>query len=135
MAKEELHDIPSRCPITGENLYVSEITSAESGVTIRGKFKIPAVSKLDDEQQVFLETFLRSRGVILTMEKELGISYPTVRARLDNLLEAMGLTPFKEREGKAENNGEGKRKILKQLEDGKITAAEAKEKLRGLNSK
>ena len=135
MAKEELYDIPTRCPITGENLYVSEITSSETGVTIRGMFKVPAVSKLDDDQLLFLETFLRARGVILTMEKELGISYPTVRARLDNLLEAMGLTPFKEREGKAENNGEGKRKILKQLEDGKITAAEAKEKLRGLNSK
>jgi len=135
MAKHDLREIPAKCPITGEAIYVSEITSEESGIVIRGRFAVPKSAGLDAEQQAFLETFLRARGVIATMEKELGISYPTVRARIDALLEALALTPYKEREAKTEPSAEAKRKILKQLEDGKITAAEAKAKLRGLETK
>jgi len=135
MAKDELYEIPSQCPVSGDQLYVSELTAVPSGVTIRGKFRVPTSAKLDSDQQAFLETFLRARGVIATMEKELGISYPTVRAKIDALLEAMNLAPFKEREAKAEPSAEAKRKILKQLEEGKITAEQAKAKLRGVESK
>lgn len=127
MAKDELHELPTACPVTGEPLHITEVASP-GGITIRGKFRIPTQAKLDPEQQAFLETFLRARGVISTMEKELGISYPTVRSRIDSLLDALGLAPFKERK---DDRAEAKRKILQQLEEGKITAAEAKEKLKG----
>ncbi len=130
MADDKMHDIPAKCPITGEPLYVSELTSEETGVTIRGKFRVPKVAMIDPAFQEFLEIFLRSRGVISTVEKELGISYPTARAKLDAMLEAMDMKPFKEerRNGKAADH---KRKILQQLEEGKITPEEAKRKLRG----
>ena len=84
----------------------------------------------DEEKQAFLKVFLRARGVISTVEKEMGISYPTVRARLDSLLSEMGLSPIKD-DGMAKRN-EKKRQILKDLEDGKLTAEQAKKKMRGL---
>lgn len=132
MPKDELHDPPRVCPITGEPMIISELTSEKSGITIRGRFKLPMTAQLDEEQQHFLEVFLRSRGVISTMEKELGISYPTVKGRFDHLLDALGLEPYKNE--KKEGKAEAKRKILKQLEEGKITPEEAKKKLKGVAS-
>jgi hypothetical protein len=123
-------DIPSRCPVSGGEMYVSELTCEESGVVVRGKFRLPKQAALDEEKQAFLKVFLRARGVISTVEKELGISYPTVRARLDSLLSEMGLSPIKD-DGMAKRN-EKKRQILKDLEDGKLTAEQAKKKMRGL---
>ena len=130
MDEKELHDIPTNCPVSGGALYVSELTSAKSGITIRGKFKLPEVSRLNSEQRDFLEVFLRSRGVISTVEKELNLSYPTVRARLDNMLEAMGLAPYKESTRSKVKSPEDRRLILDELEKGNITPAEAKARLR-----
>jgi hypothetical protein len=129
MADEKFHDIPAHCPITGEPLYVSELTSEKSGIVIRGKFHVPRAAGLDADQQKFLEVFLRARGVISTMEKELGISYPTVRARVDSLLHALNLEPYKN-EKRDEHRAETKRQILQQLESGEITPQEAKQRLK-----
>lgn len=131
MGKRDVYDIPLQCPITGEDLLVTELTSADTGVTIRGRFKVPRLARLEPEQAHFLETFLRARGVITTVEKELGISYPTVRSRLDALLDALQLTPVKDdRRKEKEKQTEAKRKILDDLEAGRITAQEAKSRLR-----
>lgn len=130
MDEKELHEIPTNCPVTGGPLYVSELTSAKSGITIRGKFKLPPTSRLNQEQRDFLEVFLRSRGVISTVEKELNMSYPTVRARLDAMLDAMGLVPYKESTRAKTKSPEDRRLILDELEKGTITAAEAKARLR-----
>lgn len=135
MGKDDLFDPPRTCPITGEPLVITELASEESGVTIRGRFRLPMTAKLDEEQKHFLEVFLRSRGVISTMEKELGISYPTVKSRFDHLLEALGLEPYKESPKKEKDSrADVRRKILKQLEEGKISPEEAKKKLKGVAS-
>lgn len=131
MARKDYHDPPRQCPITGEPLYISELTSANSEITIRGKFRLPLTSSLDDEQRHFLEVFLRSKGVYSTMEKELGLSYPTLRGRLDALLSALDLEPIKSDKTKdRERKNEIKQSILQDLEEGRITAEEAKTKLR-----
>jgi hypothetical protein len=129
MGKEKLHQLPASDPITGGELYISELTGEESGVTIRGKFEISKYAKLDREQAKFLETFLRCRGMLNSVEKELNISYPTVRARLDSLLETLELNPKKDDFGKQLKSAERKRKVLDQLERGEITPDEAKEKM------
>ena len=128
MARDDYMEIPRKCPLSGGELYVSELTCEESGVVIRGKFRLPQGATLDEDQQAFLKVFLRARGVISSVEKELGISYPTVRGRLDSLLDSMGLAPLKVDQKRQEK----KRQILKELEEGKLTAAEAKKKMRGL---
>ncbi|MCU0316243.1 MAG: DUF2089 domain-containing protein [Fimbriimonadaceae bacterium] len=133
MSHEDYHPIPPRCPITGEDLYVSELTSVKSGITFRGKFALPETSHLEEEHQKLLDLFLRSRGVISTMERELGLSYPTVKARLDSLFEAMGLEPLKAA-SRPDRKADAKR-ILKQLEDGEISGAEAKKLLEDLKKR
>lgn len=120
--------IPPRDPVSGGELYISELASEESGVTIRGRFEVPRYAKLDAEQARFLETFLRCRGMLSSMEREMNMSYPTLRSRLDSLLGALGLEPLKETS--REKIAERKAKILDQLEKGEITAEEAKTKLR-----
>jgi hypothetical protein len=129
MGKEKLHPIPSRDPVSGGELYISELSSDDSGVSIRGRFQIPKYARLDKEQAKFLETFLRCRGMLNSVERELNLSYPTVRARLDSLLDALDLTPPREDNGKRDKTPERKRKILEELERGEITPDQAKEKL------
>jgi hypothetical protein len=131
MAKEKLHKLPARDPVTGGELYISEVANDESGISIRGRFEVPLYASLDHDQQRFLEVFLRCRGMLNSVEKELGISYPTARARLDSLLEALNFKPVEPRdEGlKREKSTDKKRRILDQLERGEITPEEAKEKL------
>jgi hypothetical protein len=123
--------LPFKDPVSGGDLYVSELTCEESGVTIRGRFEVPRWARLDAEQAAFLETFLRCRGMINSVERELGISYPTARARLDSLLEALGYGPTKEEKIRKAKAALHKRRILEQLERGEITPEEAKIKLRG----
>lgn len=135
MPNDELPDIPTECPVSGKPLHVTELTCEESGVVIRGKFRLPEGAEMPDEQRKFLSVFIRARGVISTVERELGLSYPTVRTKLDNLLKAMNLAPIKEDVKKSDDKKKmaaKKRKILKDLEDEKITAAQAKKKLQGL---
>jgi len=130
MSKEKYHRLPAKDPVSGGELYISELANDESGITIRGKFEVPRYARLDAEQLRFLETFLRCRGMLNSVERELGMSYPTVRARLDSLLEALDLAPARERNEKENGKtSERKRKVLEQLESGEITADEAKAKL------
>jgi hypothetical protein len=129
------YQIPERDPVTGGELYISELAGDESGITIRGRFELPRYCRLNTEQMAFMEAFLRNRGVISSVERELGISYPTVKSRLDALLETLELAPPPEDEDKrkktADRAADKKRKILEQLERGEISADEAKAKLRG----
>ncbi len=129
MKHDEARPIPPLCPVSGEPVDVTEITSRESGIVIRGRFVLPPTARLSPEQQEFLEVFLRARGVISTMERELGVSYPTVKGRVDALLDALGLEPYKT-ERRDASRSEEKARILKQLEAGEITPAEAKEQLK-----
>lgn len=125
------YPIPPKDPISGGEFVVSELTCKASGVVLRGEFEVPRLARLDADQTRFLETFLRCRGTISDVERELGISYPTVRSRLDALLEALELAPIRESKAQREKNAETKRAVLEQLESGEITAEEAKARLRG----
>lgn len=131
MGEKKLKKLISEDPVSGGELHISELAGEESGITIRGKFEIPRYARLNEEQEQFLETFLRCRGMINSVEKELGISYPTVKSRLESLLTALELTPVKEEAAKKDKSAEKKAKILEQLEKGEITAEEAKTKLKG----
>ena len=80
----------SQCPFCHGPTEVTELSCPHCAVQIRGHFSVDRYGSLAPEQQQFLETFLRCRGVIRDVEAALGISYPTVRARLDGLLTALG---------------------------------------------
>jgi len=107
---------PDRCPQCNGPLHVTELCCADCDLTITGEFPRCRFCELPQEQLEFLTVFLRCRGVIRQMEKELGISYPTVRARIDGLLEALRL---------GEDEPTSTREALEQLERGEISANEA----------
>lgn len=81
----------SQCPFCHGPTEVTELSCPHCDIQIRGHFTAGRYDGLTPEQQQFLETFLRCRGVIRDVEATLGISYPTVRSRLDGLLLALGL--------------------------------------------
>jgi hypothetical protein len=85
------HDAIATCPICGGELAVTRLRCRSCATTLEGDFNVGRFSRLSREQFALLESFLRSRGNLKEMERELGISYPTVRARVDALLRALGL--------------------------------------------
>lgn len=122
---------PTRCPLCSGKLIVTQVTCEECGVTIQGHFTPNHFSQLDEEQLRFLEVFLRNRGMLAGVERELGISYPTARNKLDALLLALGLTPATTQDLNG-HLAQQRREILDLLEQGAITAEEAARKLRTL---
>jgi hypothetical protein len=91
-----------------------------------GSFELARFLRLTPEQLYFVETFIRNRGKIKDVEEELGISYPTVVARLDEVLAALGY----EAERNEEELQESRRRILDELSEGRIDAGEAAKRLR-----
>jgi len=87
-----------------------------------------ALAGLTHEQLAFVETFIRARGIIKTVESMLGISYPTVRNRLDEVIAAMGLSPADEPPSPEARRNQ--RDIVAELADGRITTDEAHRLLR-----
>lgn len=87
------HDVIATCPVCARELAVTRLRCGECGTTIEGEFTVGRFGRLTREQMQVLESFLRSRGNLRDMERELGISYPTVRARVEALVRALGFGP------------------------------------------
>jgi hypothetical protein len=128
-----------RCPVCGEDLTVTRLHCRACDTAIEGRFALGRLGRLSSEQLGFVETFLKNRGIIKDVEVELGISYPTVRARLDEALRAMGFG------GEAGDDGarprvnpaqlrEDKRAILEELRAKRISAEEAAKRLSRIGS-
>src|ERR1700676_3566382 len=79
-----------KCPSCEGNLTVTSLGCPECSINIDGEFALPQLLKLTRAQLDFIEVFIKNRGIIREVERELGISYPTVRARLDEVLDAIG---------------------------------------------
>ena len=87
------HDVISTCPVCASELAVTRLHCRACGTTLEGEFSVGRFGRLTKEQLVLLESFLRSRGNLRDMERELGISYPTVRSRVEALVRALGFGP------------------------------------------
>ncbi|MDH4156029.1 MAG: DUF2089 domain-containing protein [candidate division Zixibacteria bacterium] len=101
----------------GRPMVVERIRLADSGVAIEGSFQLPMLARLSAEDQVFLAAFVRCHGSIKQMEQYFGVSYPTIKGRLNRLatqLEFVEIDPAPARSD-----------VLAQLERGEISAAEA----------
>jgi hypothetical protein len=110
--------------LTGNrDCLVTKVKIKDTGISIEGEFDIPPLAKLSDEDQVFVAHFVRTHGSIKEMEQAFGVSYPTIKARLNKIgsqLQFVEVVPVSKRED-----------ILDRLEHGDITAKEAAEKIRG----
>ena len=112
-----------KCPSCDTNLTVSQLRCPECAITIEGEFSPPALLKLTGAQIDFVEVFVKNRGVIRDVERELGVSYPTVRARLDDVIAALGYQP---RTAPESNDATARRRsVLADLKDGKLTPEQA----------
>ncbi len=95
------HDVIATCPVCAGELAVTRLRCGGCGTTIEGEFGVGRFARLTRDQVTLLESFLRSRGNLRDMERELGISYPTVRARVEALVRALGFGPRDEADSQA----------------------------------
>lgn len=112
----------TKCPVCEGPVEIREFSCPRCDITIRGRFPYSGFSQLTAEQVEFVKLFLRTRGNIKEVEKELGISYPTVRSRLNDILKGLGMEPDKKSIRREE--------ILDALAKGELTAEEAVEQLK-----
>lgn len=123
-----MHPLPSQCPICQGEVIVTRITCRECSTTIDGRFSSRTFSQLTPEQMDFVETFVRLEGKIKHMEKELEVSYPTIRKKLHDVIRALGYEPGGDDELGALSEEE-RQQILSDLDEGKISYEEAMKRL------
>lgn len=116
--KEMSYRVISKCPVCSAKLKVVKLKCSKCGTVIENDFELSKFEYMGSEQLDFMEVFLKCRGNIKDVEKELGISYPTVRAKLDEVVSALGYSIVKK-------PTIGSKEILDMLEKGEITAEQA----------
>lgn len=126
-----MKEFSGNCPTCGRQMVVTEYHCPECGVHVRGRFAAKGLEGLTEEQVGFVKTFLCCRGNIKEVERELGISYPTVRNRLGTVIVAMGLKPVEELEAAQEAAQEERLEVLDKLGKGEIDAETAAKMLSG----
>src|SRR5437016_1498921 len=123
-----MNPMPGLCPVCGNTLSVTRLQCGQCGTGIDGSFGLGRLQALTAEQVQFVEAFIKRRGKIKDVEEELGISYPTVVARLNEVVQAMGFEVRQEDTDLAAR----RQQILDELASGKLTAADAASRLRSL---
>lgn len=119
-----------KCPICGGQLEITRLSCTSCSTNIEGHFTVCKFCQLPPELKVFAEVFIKNRGNIKDVEKELGISYPAVRSRLDQTIVALGYSVDQEPSfGKAADAAK-KKEVLESLRRGEISAEEAIKKLK-----
>ncbi|MFB6290511.1 MAG: DUF2089 domain-containing protein [Candidatus Bipolaricaulia bacterium] len=118
-----------KCPVCGADMSVTELECSSCHTKVSGKFDLGKFSRLDKHQLEFVEVFVRLRGNIKEVEEELDISYPTVRKKLDNVIETLGYSP---EEGPEDTKVEERNEVLTALDQGEIDFDEAMKKLENL---
>ena len=113
-----------RCPACGGELRITRLSCGSCETEIKGRFAATVFDRLSPGSLAFAEAFLRARGNVKEMERELGVPYAAVRNRLDEVIAELGF----ERRGEAPATppGEdGRRGVLERLERGEIDAETA----------
>ncbi len=124
---------PGICPVCGEKLTITKLSCPKCSSAIEGDFQPCEFCRLPAEDLDFVKVFIKCRGSIKDVEKELGISYPTVRGKLDTVIKNLGFeVPDKEAVRENEVKKAARSDILEQLSSGVITPKEATEKLKNL---
>lgn len=124
-----MNQLIDKCPICGDDLIITHLHCPHCRTTIEGKFIFPhsPFARLSTDQLQFLLTFIRCEGKFNRMEEELKLSYPTLRNRFDEILQVMG---FEAEESTPALSPQERKAILSELNQGKITAEEAQNRLK-----
>ncbi|MEM7130565.1 MAG: DUF2089 domain-containing protein [Chloroflexota bacterium] len=118
--------LPSRSPFTGGEIIVTRFYCPDSDVTVDGRFSVTnPFAQLSQEQLSLIELFVRSEGRISRMEGELGLSYPTIRNRLREVIQDLGYEPGQEDDAPEAETPEVKVKVQVQEEAASPTPPKA----------
>ncbi len=120
------YPVITRCSVCEERLEITRLECRRCRTKYEGHFTLDKFSYLTPEQKVFIEIFLKCRGNIKEVEKELNISYPTVRSRLDDVVRSLGYEV-----ATADTPQVNRKEILDRLSRGEITSEEALRMMKG----
>ena len=130
-----------KCPACGGSIVVTECKCSNCQLEMRGEFQLGQFASLSQDQLTFVQVFLRARGNLTEVEKVLGVSYPTIRNKLDEInatLEQVSSPPdthTSQPEVTPKPAAESQRAILHQVAAGELSAADAARKLETLKGK
>jgi hypothetical protein len=122
-----MYQVIGKCPVCGEELTVARLHCRSCDTSLEGHFNLGKFYRLTPEQLHFVETFIKCEGKITRVEDELGVSYPTVRGRLNDVIRALGYEVAAE----ATVSAERRKTVLEQVQAGEVTPEEAVELLKG----
>jgi hypothetical protein len=129
--------LPRHCPLTGGPIVVTRFYCPDADVSVEGRFAVetPPFAQLAPEQLRFVEVFVRNEGKLNRMEDELGLSYPTIRSRLHEIIRALGYEPGKDEPAAPPPPppvpGPDRKVVLADLDAGRITFEDAMKLLQG----
>lgn len=101
----------------GQRILIERVRLADKDIAVEGRFELPQLARLSQEDQVFVVAFVRSHGSIKEMEQVFGVSYPTVKARLTRVAESLEFVDS--------NPSPSRTEVLERLRRGEITAQDA----------
>lgn len=123
-----MHPVLGKCPVCGDRLAVTRLHCRSCDSALEGQFSLGRFYQLSPEQLAFVETFIRSEGKLTRVQDELGMSYPTARGRLTDVIRALG---YEVREQSEPISIEERKAILERLASGEIQPEDAVELLKG----
>ncbi len=118
-----MYPAPTECPVCHHDLLVTRMVCRNCGSALEGRFGLGRLFQLTPDQRHFVEIFIRCEGKLNRVQEELGLSYPTVRGRLEDVIRAMGYDLASSENG----SEEGRREVLERLARQEISADEALE--------
>jgi hypothetical protein len=121
---ENAYPVPSQCPVCSRALYVEKVRCGTCGSAVEGRFALDWPSRLSKEQLAFVRVFVTCSGKIKDVEEALGISYPTVVSRLDEVIAAVNAVPA------APAPQKGRLGVLERLARGELSSDEAERLLK-----
>lgn len=119
------YPVISECPICGNDLEVIKLKCTHCETEFKGKFTLSKFNYLDTEKLYFIEVFVKNRGNIKMIEKEMGLSYPTIKKMLDEVIDQLGYGEKPEEPKKEVYNGPSRKEILKKVDEGELSVEEA----------
>jgi hypothetical protein len=121
-----MYPVIGKCPVCGETMAVTRLHCRNCDSALEGQFSLGRFYRLSSQQLAFIETFIRCEGKLTRVQEELNISYPTARARLTEVIRALGYEVEE-----AETIAPAERKgILEKLASGQISSEQAVELLK-----
>ncbi|MDD5292719.1 MAG: DUF2089 domain-containing protein [Candidatus Izemoplasmatales bacterium] len=137
MKPKAKYPVISECPVCHHDLEVKVLSCDHCGTQIEGRFTLSKFNYLDSEKLFFIEMFVKNRGNIKAIEKEMDLSYPTIKKILDDVIAGLGYTPDQSapndesvQQEKDAKETQYRMEILEKLNNKEMTAEEAAEALK-----